>query len=59
MERIMEQSCNFVGSPQLNLEEWAALLRSTCGGEHQVSDPSAFAAWIGPLHYFRSLVDAR
>jgi AraC-like DNA-binding protein len=42
----VEQSCNFVGSPQLNLEEWAALLRSTCGGEHQVSDPNAFAAWM-------------
>jgi AraC-like DNA-binding protein len=43
---MVQQSCNFVGSPQLNLEEWAALLRSTCGGEHQVSDPNAFAAWM-------------
>jgi AraC-like DNA-binding protein len=46
MEATVQQSCDFVGTPQLNLEEWAALLRSTCGGEHQVSDPNAFAAWM-------------
>ena len=43
METIVQQSCNFVGTPQLNLEEWAALLRSTCGGDHEVIDPNAFA----------------
>ena len=43
---MVQQSCDFVGTPQLNLEEWAALLRSSCGGKHQVSDPNAFAAWM-------------
>ncbi len=43
---MVQQSCNFVGDPHLNLEEWTALLRSTCGGEHHVSDPNAFAAWM-------------
>lgn len=37
---------NFAGTPRLNLEEWAVLLDSICGGEHQVSDPNAFAAWM-------------
>jgi hypothetical protein len=46
MGATVQQSCDFVGTPQLNLEEWAALLRLTCGGEHQVSDPNAFAAWM-------------
>jgi AraC-like DNA-binding protein len=46
--RIVEQSCNFVGSPQLNLEEWAVLVRATCGGEYQVSDRHAFAGWVCP-----------
>ena len=36
---------DFVGTPRLNLEEWAALLRSTCGGDHEVIDPNAFAGW--------------
>jgi AraC-like DNA-binding protein len=51
----VQQSCDFVGTPQLNLEEWAALLRSTCGGDHEVFDPkklrfphsgNAFAGWM-------------
>ena len=46
METIVQQSCDFVGTPQLNLEEWAALLRSTCGGDHEVIDPNAFAGWM-------------
>jgi len=46
METMVQQSCNFVGTPRLNLEEWAALLRSTCGGDHEVIDPNAFAGWM-------------
>jgi AraC-like DNA-binding protein len=46
VETMVQQSCDFGGAPRLNLEEWAALLRSTGGGEHQVSDPNAFAAWM-------------
>jgi hypothetical protein len=43
METTMQESCDFAGIPQLNLEEWATLLRSTCGGDHEMVDPSAFA----------------
>jgi AraC family transcriptional activator of tynA and feaB len=43
---MVQQSYDFVGTPQLNLEEWAALLRSTCGGNHEVIDPHAFAGWM-------------
>jgi AraC-like DNA-binding protein len=46
METMVQQSCDFVGTPRLNLEEWAALLRSTCGGDHEVIDPNAFAGWM-------------
>src|SRR5437763_16596972 len=45
-ETMVQQSCDFVGTPRLNLEEWAALLRSTCGGDHEVIDPNAFAGWM-------------
>ena len=44
----MEQSSDFVGSPQLNLDEWAVLVRARCGGEYQVSDRDAFAGWMCP-----------
>jgi AraC-like DNA-binding protein len=44
----VEQGSNFVGSPQLNLDEWAALVRARCGGEYQVSDPHAFVGWMCP-----------
>jgi AraC-like DNA-binding protein len=43
---VVQQSCDLVGTPQLNLDEWAALLRSTCGGSHEVIDRNAFAAWM-------------
>jgi AraC-like DNA-binding protein len=46
METMVQQSCDFLGTPRLNLEEWAALLRSTCGGDHEVIDPNAFAGWM-------------
>jgi hypothetical protein len=49
METMVQQSCDFVGTPRLHLEEWAALLRLTCGGAHKVIDPNAFAVWIGRL----------
>jgi hypothetical protein len=45
-DAMRQQSCDFVGAPRLNLDEWAALLRSTCGGDHEVIDPNAFAGWI-------------
>jgi AraC-like DNA-binding protein len=44
----VEQNTNFVGSPQLNLDDWAVLVRARCGGEYQVSDRHAFAGWMCP-----------
>jgi hypothetical protein len=50
---VQQQSCDFVGTPQLNFEDWSAsispiseaagLLGSTCGGDHEVTDRNAFA----------------
>jgi hypothetical protein len=45
METEVQQSCDFVGTPQLNFEEWAALLRLEREGAPKVIDPNAFAAW--------------
>jgi AraC family transcriptional regulator, positive regulator of tynA and feaB len=52
VETMVPQSCDFVGTPQLNLEEWAALLRSTCGGDHEVIKPNAFAGWMRRLSVY-------
>jgi AraC family transcriptional regulator, positive regulator of tynA and feaB len=49
---MVQQSCDFVGTQQLNLEEWAVLLRSTCGGDHEVIDRNAFAGWMRPLNVY-------
>src|SRR4051812_31110720 len=50
---IVQQSYEFfVGTPQLKLEEWAALLRPTCGGDHGVVQPNAFAGWMRPLNVY-------
>ena len=49
LETVVQQGCDFVGTPRLNLEEWFALHRSTCGGEHIVTDPNAFAGWVRRL----------
>jgi AraC-like DNA-binding protein len=46
METMVQQSCDLLGTPRLNIDEWAALLRSTCGGDHEVMDPNAFAGWM-------------
>jgi AraC-like DNA-binding protein len=46
MKTTVQQSCDFVGTPRLNLEEWAVLLRSTCGGDHQVPHPNSFGGWM-------------
>ena len=57
----MQQSCDVVGTPQLNLDEWAALLRSTCGGDHKVIDRqnlqfrrsgNIFAGWMRRLSVY-------
>ena len=52
VETMVQQSCDFVGTPQLKLEEWAALLRSTCGGDHEVIEPNAFAGWMRRLSVY-------
>ena len=48
VETMVQQSCDLVGTPRLNLEEWAALLLSTYGGrgDHEVIDPNSFAGWM-------------
>jgi AraC-like DNA-binding protein len=53
---MVQQNCDFVGTPQLNFEDWSAsispicaaagLLGSTCEGDHEVTDRNAFAGWM-------------
>jgi AraC-like DNA-binding protein len=43
---MMQQRCDFGGTPRLSLDEMAALLRSTIGGDYEVSNPNAFGAWM-------------
>ena len=52
LETMVQQSCDFVGVPQLNHKEWAALVRSTCGGENEVIDPNAFAGWMRQVRVY-------
>ena len=52
METMPQQSSDFVGTRQFNLEEWAFLLRSTCGGDHEVIDPDSFAGWMRQLSVY-------
>jgi AraC-like DNA-binding protein len=46
---MVQRSCDFTGTPQLNHEEWAALVRSTCGGDHRVVEPDALVSWMRRL----------
>ena len=48
----MQQSCDFAGTPQLKLDEWATLLRSTCGGNCRVVEPNAFSGWMRQLSVY-------
>jgi AraC family transcriptional activator of tynA and feaB len=50
--KAMGRACDFLGTPRLKLDEWAALLRSTCGGDHEVTEPNAFAGYIRQLSVF-------
>jgi AraC family transcriptional activator of tynA and feaB len=49
---MMPQNCDFVGTPHLGLEERAVLLRPTCGGDHKVIEPNAFAGWMRRLSVY-------
>jgi AraC-like DNA-binding protein len=49
---MVQQSCDFAGRPQLKLDEWAALLRSTYGGDCRVVEPNAFAGWMRQLSVY-------
>ena len=49
---MVQQSFDFPGTPRLTLDEWAALLRSTCGGDHRVGEPNAFAGWMRQLNVY-------
>jgi AraC-like DNA-binding protein len=52
METMLQQSSDFVGTRQLNLEEWAFLLHSTCGGDHEVVYPASFGGWMRRLSVY-------
>src|SRR5258708_902744 len=43
------ESVDFVGTPRLDFEGWRAFLRTTCGNQPDVIDPSAFTAWVRPI----------
>jgi AraC family transcriptional activator of tynA and feaB len=43
------ESVDFVGTPRLDFEEWRAFLRTTCGNQPDVIDPSAFTGWVRPI----------
>jgi AraC-like DNA-binding protein len=43
------ESLDFVGTPRLDFEEWRAFLRTTCGNQLDVIDPSAFTGWVRPI----------
>src|ERR1700741_1156730 len=49
VKTMVQRNRDFVGTPHLSLEEWAALLRPTCGGDHQVIERNAFAGWMRRL----------
>jgi AraC-like DNA-binding protein len=51
-ETTVQQTFDFVGTPQLTLEELATLLRSTCGGEHAIVQSNAFAGWMRRLSVY-------
>jgi AraC family transcriptional regulator, positive regulator of tynA and feaB len=48
-EAMMLESADFVGTPQLDFEAWGAFLRSNCGDQPEVIEPSAFAGWMRRL----------
>jgi AraC family transcriptional regulator, positive regulator of tynA and feaB len=43
------ESVDFVRTPRLDFEEWRAFLRTTCGNQLDVIDPSAFTGWARPI----------
>jgi AraC family transcriptional activator of tynA and feaB len=49
VETMMQQSCDFPGTPQFNFEEWTDVWRPICGGVHGVAEPNAFAGWMRQL----------
>ncbi|HEY4445466.1 MAG TPA: helix-turn-helix domain-containing protein [Steroidobacteraceae bacterium] len=52
MEAGGQNSSDFTGTSPLKLDEWAALLSSTCGGDHLVVDPDAFSGWMRRLSVY-------
>ena len=45
----MLESADPAGAKQLDFEAWTAFLRTSCGNQPDVADPSAFAGWVRPL----------
>jgi hypothetical protein len=52
VEAIVQDSRDFAGNSPLKLDEWAALLTSTCGGHHRVAEPTSFTGRMRPLSIY-------
>jgi AraC family transcriptional regulator, positive regulator of tynA and feaB len=49
---IKAESADFVRTPRLNFEAWTAFLRTSCGNQPDVIDPSAFTGWVRPISVY-------
>jgi AraC-like DNA-binding protein len=47
---MMHQSGDNLDAPRFDFEAWRALLKSTCGGEVEVTDPQTFSGWMRLLN---------
>src|SRR5262245_37395425 len=45
----MLESADETGTKELDFEAWTAFLRTSCGNQPDVADPSAFAGWVRPM----------
>jgi AraC family transcriptional activator of tynA and feaB len=48
-QAMMPESADFAGMPRLDFEAWSAFLRTSCGNQPDVVEPSAFTGWVRPL----------
>jgi AraC family transcriptional regulator, positive regulator of tynA and feaB len=48
-QAAMLESAEMAGTKQLDFEAWRAFLRTSCGNQPDVADPSAFAGWVRPM----------
>jgi AraC-like DNA-binding protein len=52
VEAMVQDSGDLAGNSPLKFDEWAALLRSTCGGHHRVAEPTSFTGRMRPLSIY-------